>query len=620
MSKENFSIQKKSKPFQINKSSSEYYENQKIIRRTTNETFPGRRFPRQSSENFTGNTPSYINSNIVTNQSLSNKDINSKGYEKSYKISNLDSSMGMINKRNTNDQSISSYAKGRNDNMSENFATIKTSDYCTCDEGKDNSLINSHYRRNTTNFISKTISANDHNILIQENSGYCTCDEKGEREKFNNQNSEYYEYMPEVLTDEEIVNNPNSYEFSNIYTSSRENLDLNQENLYNIAKNQTEHYKIEQNKINQSQTDENGYNQSQNKFICSSLNQILTSSYNDFPIQTTDIEEIGNEQTKQNIYKLNKLNSKQEINREKIEESQETQVSWSGENYIQAIERMQFLVSDPPELSVQFLNDMFINRTVNSSPIQILLPFQENYIQKQGILEVLSEEENKKTDINQELCAENVDLLNISKAYSIPFPSFTDLEIENEDIFIQGDLKPENELQEQEGLFLEGKRNNFSIENYNLCCSGSENRPYVIENYGWDIMPSEKTWSGNMKAVRINKLNIERPILNQKPNWNDVIQKELAIKYNVETQEKKISEKKIEKLEKKEKSKEKKLKDKSKSKGVEGLYDRRGRSKPIEELTELEKLKAENRLLKAQAKQQQMEIDFLKKLDAVERR
>ena len=55
-------------------------------------------------------------------------------------------------------------------------------------------------------------------------------------------------------------------------------------------------------------------------------------------------------------------------------------------------------------------------------------------------------------------------------------------------------------------------------------------------------------------------------------------------------------------------------------KGIEGLCDRRGRSKPDNELTELEKLQAENRLLKAQAKQQQMEIDFLKKLDAVERR
>jgi len=56
------------------------------------------------------------------------------------------------------------------------------------------------------------------------------------------------------------------------------------------------------------------------------------------------------------------------------------------------------------------------------------------------------------------------------------------------------------------------------------------------------------------------------------------------------------------------------------SQGIEGLYDRRGRNRPVEELTELEKLQAENRLLRAQAKQQQMEIDFLKKLDAVERR
>ncbi len=55
-------------------------------------------------------------------------------------------------------------------------------------------------------------------------------------------------------------------------------------------------------------------------------------------------------------------------------------------------------------------------------------------------------------------------------------------------------------------------------------------------------------------------------------------------------------------------------------KGIEGLYDRRGKNKPIEELSETEKLKIENRILKAQSKQQQMEIDFLKKLDEIERR
>ena len=57
-----------------------------------------------------------------------------------------------------------------------------------------------------------------------------------------------------------------------------------------------------------------------------------------------------------------------------------------------------------------------------------------------------------------------------------------------------------------------------------------------------------------------------------------------------------------------------------KEKGIEGLYDRRGKNKESSQLSEVEKLKVENRMLKAQAKQQQMEIDFLKKLDEIERR
>lgn len=57
-----------------------------------------------------------------------------------------------------------------------------------------------------------------------------------------------------------------------------------------------------------------------------------------------------------------------------------------------------------------------------------------------------------------------------------------------------------------------------------------------------------------------------------------------------------------------------------KEKGLEGLADRRGKKKPEEEMTELDKLRLENRMLKAQAKNQQMEIDFLKKLEEIERR
>ena len=54
--------------------------------------------------------------------------------------------------------------------------------------------------------------------------------------------------------------------------------------------------------------------------------------------------------------------------------------------------------------------------------------------------------------------------------------------------------------------------------------------------------------------------------------------------------------------------------------GVEALEDRRGKKKDISEMTEMEKLEAENRLLRAENERKQMEIDFLKKLKEIERR
>ena len=54
--------------------------------------------------------------------------------------------------------------------------------------------------------------------------------------------------------------------------------------------------------------------------------------------------------------------------------------------------------------------------------------------------------------------------------------------------------------------------------------------------------------------------------------------------------------------------------------GVEALQDKRGKRKTSDEMSEIEKLKAENRLLEAKNKRQQMEIDFLKKLEEIERR
>ena len=48
--------------------------------------------------------------------------------------------------------------------------------------------------------------------------------------------------------------------------------------------------------------------------------------------------------------------------------------------------------------------------------------------------------------------------------------------------------------------------------------------------------------------------------------------------------------------------------------GVDGLVDRRGKSKPEDELTEAERLRQENRMLQAILKDKEMEIALLKKL------
>ena len=56
------------------------------------------------------------------------------------------------------------------------------------------------------------------------------------------------------------------------------------------------------------------------------------------------------------------------------------------------------------------------------------------------------------------------------------------------------------------------------------------------------------------------------------------------------------------------------------TKGIDALQDGRGKRKKESEMSELEKLKVQNKLLEAENRRQLMEIEFLKKLDEVERR
>ena len=53
---------------------------------------------------------------------------------------------------------------------------------------------------------------------------------------------------------------------------------------------------------------------------------------------------------------------------------------------------------------------------------------------------------------------------------------------------------------------------------------------------------------------------------------------------------------------------------------MDALKDRRGKRKALEEMSELERLRAEVKLLRAEKKRAEMEASFLKKLEEIERR
>lgn len=55
-------------------------------------------------------------------------------------------------------------------------------------------------------------------------------------------------------------------------------------------------------------------------------------------------------------------------------------------------------------------------------------------------------------------------------------------------------------------------------------------------------------------------------------------------------------------------------------KGIDGLIDKRGKRKPLDEMTEIERLQAEIKILKAENEHKEMEIAVLKKLQEIERR
>ena len=382
-----------------------------------------------------------------------------------YIVNNLESSTRNTQQRSTDNQSICTCGKWKMDTHSTYNNTIQTNlrsdENCTCDEGKDVSSLCNCYKKNTNKTSRMGKSINSQNILIQENN-YCTC---GKSQNI----------IPTLESQEKIINTNMTTE-DNINTNAK------------ISKKVC---------------------------ICGRGDQEAelintTTSNNEFQVETLETKD---EEEKERFDKIKRIKEEKIlIKKEQIIKSQEHAqdeiASWTADIFIQIIERLQYLAAQPPLLHIQCLKDLMIDRTLDNKPIQVLIPIPDNFIQKQSQFEVLAEQGTR----NEDLCPENVELLNISHAYSIPVPGFNNLEVENSEMFIQA--QPKELLMEQ----------------YSLFCQG-EKKKLQIANYTWDISATGRMWSGPIKPVRTNKLEIEEVI---KDNWNDLVQKENIEKFEVE--------------------------------------------------------------------------------------
>ena len=441
---------------------------------------------------------------------MSKEIISTNKITNSYKIvKNGEFSTGNMNQGNVDSQSICTCGKWRTDTHSTYNGTIKTNlksdGYCTCtyDDGKDMSLCNC-YKKNTNRTANRTVSTNSQNIYIQNNNDYSISNER------------------------------------HIFTTASEN-----------ARNA------------QTEEENNANNININKKVCIcgrrdheinnlNISNMMTTSNNELPIQTTDYEE--RERGRKEIISKVKQ-SRTEIREEVRVENEES--AWTGDIFIQVMERLQYLAAEPPDLIVQFMNDLMIDRTVDNNPIKILIPIPDNFVQQQCDLMVLSKEKKETEEKPSEsICPENVDFLNISHAYSTLINSFNDLESDRIEMFFQSQPtiekpkpkpkiekpkpkpkiekpkpkpkiekpKPKPEIEKPKPKpKIEKPKPKPKIEKPKPKIKiDDEAKPiYKIENNdAWDISGSERTWSGPIQPVRTNKFEFETG----EENWNNLMQ------------------------------------------------------------------------------------------------
>ena len=205
---------------------------------------------------------------------------------------------------------------------------------------------------------------------------------------------------------------------------------------------------------------------------------------------------------------INKASSIQQKNKDKIETSkiklnmnEITKEQWNKRFVGQKNENIQILAAEKPELLIQCVQEIKVIQ--EPKPVQVLMPIVPNEIDYPLGLEIYGKE--KKVLI----CPENVENLNVSKAYSKIEHEFEDLNIDqNEKVYCE--RKP-NKVKK---VKKEKYDKELEIENGEMFVKGEKdfNKSNEMElTTKMNVAGKQKLqWNETNEAIKTTKMNIEK--------------------------------------------------------------------------------------------------------------
>ena len=254
-------------------------------------------------------------------------------------------------------------------------------------------------------------------------------------------------------------------------------------------------------------------NMNQNK-LSNSSNERIVENYS-----YLNSNETQNKSKKINTTKITQKTTitKTKINVDKTNISKE---DWNKRCVGQNNENLQIIAPEKPGLIAQCVQDMKV--IGEQRPVQILLPIEPNEIDYPLGLEIYGKaKEEKKKDVL--ICPENIDNLNVSKAYSTIVPQFENLNIvKNDDVSCDRKVIEKYELMEERNELALDKikkkekygEESLKVENGEMYVKGEnnfnkDNKAEVITNM--NVKGKNKfSWNEMNEAIKTTKMNIDK--------------------------------------------------------------------------------------------------------------